>query len=186
MKVSFTGKHEEFTSEQQQKLAARFARLGKMAEKKGEKQAHVVLKSTRHLQKAEITMNFENKALIGEGSNGDLFTAITVAAEKLEKQIQKLVEKRRESKGGASIKKSAAANGDADGIYVVAAEASSTSSSAARVYRVPPNRRKPMTLDEALLEMEAKKDYMVFRDAETDSMAVLVRRQDGHFDLIQS
>ena len=181
MKVTFTGKHEEFTSEQQQKLAARFARLGKLAEKKGEKQAHVVLKSTRHMQKAEITMNFASHSLIGAGSNGDVFTAITVATEKLEKQIHKLVEKRRESKGGASIKKA-----DADGLVVVAAEASATSSKSVRVYRVPPVRQKPITLDEALMAMESKQEYLVYRDAGSDSIAVLVRRKDGHFDLIQS
>jgi putative sigma-54 modulation protein len=43
-----------------------------------------------------------------------------------------------------------------------------------------------MTLDEAMLEMEKDRDYMVYRDAETDRLAVLVRRRDGHFDLVQA
>jgi putative sigma-54 modulation protein len=47
-------------------------------------------------------------------------------------------------------------------------------------------RRKPMTLDEALLEMEKGRDYLVYRDAETDRVAVLVRRRDGDFDLVEA
>ena len=42
-----------------------------------------------------------------------------------------------------------------------------------------------MTLDEAMLEMEEKRDYVVYRDAEKESVTVLVRRRDGHFDLIE-
>ena len=43
-----------------------------------------------------------------------------------------------------------------------------------------------MTVEEAMLEMEASQDYMVYRDAETSRVAVLVRRRDGNFDLIES
>ena len=42
---------------------------------------------------------------------------------------------------------------------------------------------KPMTLEEAMLEMEASQDYLVYRDAQTDRVTVLMRRSDGHFDL---
>ena len=43
-----------------------------------------------------------------------------------------------------------------------------------------------MTVDEAMLEIEASQDYMVYRDARTDRVTVLMRRPDGHFDLIES
>jgi hypothetical protein len=47
-----------------------------------------------------------------------------------------------------------------------------------------------MTLDEALLEMDNTRDYLVYRDADRDAepegFSVLVRRRDGHFDLIES
>ena len=41
-----------------------------------------------------------------------------------------------------------------------------------------------MTLDEAILEMEKDRDYLVYRDAGNDR-SVLMRRRDGHFDLIE-
>jgi len=43
-----------------------------------------------------------------------------------------------------------------------------------------------MTLDEAVMAMEKKGDYVVYRDAETDRVSVLVRRPDGHFDLVEA
>ena len=43
-----------------------------------------------------------------------------------------------------------------------------------------------MTLDEALMQMDKKRDYLVYRDAETDRVSVLVRRRDGHFDLVEA
>jgi len=47
------------------------------------------------------------------------------------------------------------------------------------------HKRKPMTLDEALIEMERDRDYLVYRDAETDRVSVLLRRRDGNFDLVE-
>ena len=56
-----------------------------------------------------------------------------------------------------------------------------------RVFRVNHNgRRKPITLDEALLLMDKDRDYLVYRDAERESVSILVRRRDGHFDLIEA
>jgi putative sigma-54 modulation protein len=57
-----------------------------------------------------------------------------------------------------------------------------------QVYRVnhSDGSSKPMTLEEAMLEMEASQDYLVYRDAQTDRVTVLMRRSDGHFDLIES
>ena len=41
------------------------------------------------------------------------------------------------------------------------------------------------TLEEAILSMERNREYVVYRDAETDRLSVLLRRRDGHFDLVE-
>ena len=43
-----------------------------------------------------------------------------------------------------------------------------------------------MTLDEAMLEVGSGQDYFVYRDAKTNRVCTLVRRNDGHLDLIES
>ena len=60
-------------------------------------------------------------------------------------------------------------------------------SSEVRVFR--PNhheRGKPITLEEALLEMEDGRDYVVYRDADKQLVCMLIRRRDGHYDLIET
>jgi hypothetical protein len=43
-----------------------------------------------------------------------------------------------------------------------------------------------MTVDEAMLEIDAGEDYLVFEEATTGKRNVLVRRKDGDFDLVES
>jgi putative sigma-54 modulation protein len=43
-----------------------------------------------------------------------------------------------------------------------------------------------MTVDEAVIEMDGSRDYLVYRDANTGGLSVLLRRRDGHFDLVES
>ncbi len=115
------------------------------------------------------------------GSDADLFTALSEALDKLETQAVKNRGKWQERRKEGSSKKSAAK-----------VEASSVKGAPAHngppvnVFRVNHHDcRKPMTLDEAMLEMEQDRDYVVYRDAEKERVSVLVRRRDGHFDLIE-
>src|ERR1700719_164930 len=96
MKISYKGMHGELPSKLQEKLDTKFAKLSKMVEQRGEKEAHVVVTSERHLHNAEITMQFHDHQLVGIGSDADLFTALSEALEKLEKQAVKLRAKWRE------------------------------------------------------------------------------------------
>jgi hypothetical protein len=67
------------------------------------------------------------------------------------------------------------------------AEAEDEGEAEPQVFRVNHyDKRKPITLDEALLEMEKNRPYFVYRDAETDCVSVLIRRPDGNFDLIEA
>jgi putative sigma-54 modulation protein len=166
------------------KLEARFAKIGKLLDGKRECEAHVILSIERHLNQAEATVNYYGHQLAGEGSSTDLFMAIHSAAEKLEKQAVKARTKWRDNKRtphkGASEAESEAT------LPEVEVDAEAEAAPERRVYHVGHHKkRKPMTLEEALLEME-NREYVVYRDAETDCVSVLVRRRDGHFDLIEA
>jgi putative sigma-54 modulation protein len=178
MKITYTGRQVELAPAQLKRLEARFAKIGKLLDGRRECEAHVILSLERHLQHAEATINYYGHQLVGLGSSGDLFTAIHSAAEKLEKQAVKTRAKWRDTKR-TPRKTSSEAETESP-----AAEATEPER---RVYRVNHHqKRKPMTLDEALLEMDKSRDYLVYRDAETDRVSVLVRRRDGHFDLVEA
>jgi len=178
MNVSYRGLERQLPQKIQEKLDAKFAKLSKMLEKRGEKEAHVVITNERRLHKAEITIQFYDHQLVGIGSDGELFSAMSAAIEKLEKQAvkqrTKWIEKKRRAPGSKSVNEAAAA-------------APVESASGPRIFRVNHHdRRKPITLEEAMIEMEDGREYMVYRDSDKECVSVLVRRRDGNFDLIES
>jgi len=182
MKITYTGRQVELKPAQLKKLEAQFAKIGKLLDGKRECETHVILSVERHLHSAEATINYFNHQLVGVGSDADLFTAIHSAAEKLEKQAVKARTKWRDTKrtprkASPEVETEAAAG---------AAEPEPETAPERRVYRIDHHeKRKPMTLDEAILAMDKKRDYLVYRDSETDRVSVLVRRKDGHFDLVE-
>ena len=184
MKITYTGRQVELKPAELKKLEARFAKIGKLLDGKREAEAHVILSIERHLHQAEATVNYYGHQLAGEGSSTDLFMAIHSAAEKLEKQAVKARTKWRDNK--RTPRKSASEAETEATQPEVEVEAEAGAASERRVYHVGHHKkRKPMTLEEALLEME-NRDYVVYLDAETDGVNVLVRRRDGHFDLIEA
>ncbi len=179
MKVSYKGVQQELPPNLQEKLDAKFAKLSKLLERRGEKEAHVVVTTERHLHNAEITVQYYDHQLVGQGSDPDLFVALHAAVEKLEKQAVKLRDKWREKNRRSDVSEPEPEEAPADG--------GGEAAGAQRVFRVDhQGTRKPMTLEEALLEMEEGRDYVVYRDAQKECVSVLVRRRDGHFDLIES
>jgi putative sigma-54 modulation protein len=186
MKITYTGRQVELAPAQLKKLEARFAKIGILLDGKRECEAHVILSLERHLHHAETTIRYFNHQLVGLGSSSDLFTAIHSAAEKLEKQAVKARTKWRDTKR-TPRKATSEAEGERPAEVDTDTEPESEAGPERRVYRIDHHqKRKPMTLEEALLEMDKKRDYLVYRDAETDRTCVVVRRRDGDFDLVEA
>src|SRR5712691_10310152 len=98
MNINYTGRYEALPPKQREKLEGKLQKLSKMLERKGEKEAHIILTQTRFLHKVEITMNAWDHALVGVGSNGDVMKAAHDALDKLEKQLLKIRNKWRDTK----------------------------------------------------------------------------------------
>jgi ribosome hibernation promoting factor len=181
MKLIYTGRQVELAPAQLKKIEAQVAKVGKLLDGKEEREAHVILSQERHLQQVEITVNYHNHPLVGIGSSTDLFTAIHAAVDKLEKQALKVRTKWRDTK---RVPHKATETPAAAG---PASEPETEPEGEKKIFRVNHHqKRKPMTLDEALLEMEKDRDYLVYRDSETERVSILVRRRDGHFDLVEA
>jgi putative sigma-54 modulation protein len=179
MKITYTGRQVELAPAQIKKLEARFAKIGKLLDGRRESETHVILSLERHLHRAEATINYFGHQLAGLGSSADLFTAVHGAAEKLEKQAVKARTKWRDTK---RTPHKAASEAESEAPAPLELEAPAEP----KDFRVNNfQKRKPMTLDEAILEMDQKRDYLVYRDAQTDRISVLMRRKDGHFDLVE-
>ncbi len=199
MKISYTGQV-AFSQAQQKKLDSRFAKLSKLLDRGGERGARVVLTTERHLLRAEITVHYYDHPLVVTEANSDASLAMLAALDKLEKQILKHRDKWRDTK-----RRPAAKSKTAEGTPLPAATAkkaapkpvpvksaksakaakSEKSEAPTRIFRVNHHTtRKPMTMEEAMLDLD-EQDYTVYRDATTDRVHVLVKRRDGHVDLIE-
>jgi putative sigma-54 modulation protein len=178
MKITYTGRQVELKPAQLKKLEAQFSKTGKLLDGRSECETHVILSLERHLHNAEATVTYYGHQLIGVGSDPDLFTAIHSAAEKLAKQAVKARTKWRDTKRTPRGEQAEAAP--------EAPAAETDGEPEPRVYRVDHHeKRKPMTLDEAILAMDKSRDYLVYRDSESNRVSVLLRRRDGHFDLVE-
>jgi putative sigma-54 modulation protein len=196
MKINYTGRHDAFPPRQRAKLEAKLQKVAKLVERKGEREAHVILTQERFLHNVEITFNAWEHSFVGVGSDRDVEVAAHTALDKVEKQIMKLRTKwrdtsRHKEKAGTAalaLPELPATDGRGKKGKAAARLSAPAKSDRKKVFRVNhgDGSSKPMTLEEAMLEMEASQDYLVYRDARTDRVTVLMRRPDGHFDLIES
>lgn len=195
MRLIYSGKTKDFTPELEERVAEKLAKMGRLAEQRGEREVHLVHHVERHLHKVEIHLNFYDHSMCGEGVDGDLLIALNQAAEKLEKQLIKHRDRWRDTHRDAKAVRTSKENPKEEAAQppgkVEAARNSTPAANgtarAAKVFRVNYGEdRKPMTLEEAMLEISGTNDYVVYRDADRNCLSVLVQRPDGNFDLIES
>ena len=187
MRLELTGRHITITPALKKAVEQRLAHAAKMLHD-GVVSAQVVLTAEKSRCSAEATLHARGGHFMhGEATGRDGATAIAAAFDKIDRQAQKLKSKWTESKRrGISIAKAASAGprpemagrstgGDGDG--------------AERQIRIVRARRyevKPMSVDDAALEVGSDQSaFIVFRNADTDTVNVLFRRPDGNLGLIE-
>ncbi len=187
MKVVYTGIHRALSPKMQAKVDAKFVKLGKLLDGRGEREAHVIVTQERHLYRAEVTLPFYDHQLVSVGTNTDLFMALSETLDTLEQQAVKQRSKFRDKNRRKEAPRMVSAVPEPAKEKPAPPPAKVDRSASKRVFKVNHRgQRKPITLDEAVLEMEKDRDYLVYRDTEREGLSVLVRRRDGNFDLIES
>lgn len=193
MKIIYSGKTKEFTPELEEKVSAKLSKLSKFVERRGEREIHLTHQIERHLHRIRLTMNFYDHGLVGEGADADLPTAVNHAVEKLEKQLLEVRTRWRDTHRDAKTVRSSKESWQGSTVPAESEpvqrlpKSNNGTGRKPKVFRVNyAEDRKPMTLEEAMLELEKDGDYVVYRDAAKDCLSVLVRRADGNFDLIES
>jgi putative sigma-54 modulation protein len=194
MRITYTGRQVELVPAQLKKLEAQCIKLAKMLDgRKSECEARVVLSHERHLHKAEVTVKYHDHSMVSVADDNDLFTAIHGAIEKLEKQAIKVRAKWRDSKRvprKETVPAEPAVKAVAPPVKAKAAiKTHGKNGAKAKVRHIGEDEqslRKSMTLEEAIAEMSGDREYLTFLDAKTGAVNVLVRRRDGHFDLVEA
>ena len=139
-------------------------------------EASVVLSVEKFRHIAEINIVGDRLNIIGKEEINDMYSAIDMALDKLEKQIKKNKQKTRERRSGAksSIKEIEEYN---------TAAIDEDHEPQLKVMNIE---YKPMDIEEAVMQMDlVKNNFLVFTNSQTDRVNVLYRRKDGHYGLIQ-
>ena len=190
MRLELTGRHVTITQTIRKLVEQRLARMARLINDSiVSSQVVVTREKTRH--HVEMTLHARGEHFLhGEATGRDLPTALAAAVEKVEHQAQKL--KSRWTKGkrqGVSAGKagSAAPRPERAGRRFAGADSSAGGDGTEiRVIRMRRAAVKPMTIDDAALEVGAAEGaFVVFRNAANDSVTVMFRRPDGHIGLIE-
>jgi putative sigma-54 modulation protein len=138
-------------------------------------EANVVLKVEKFRHIAEIHLTGDRLGITGTEETDDMYSAIDMVLDKLEKQIKKNKQKHRAGRSSATIKG-----------HETETLADDPFEEMEKEVRVVDIEYKPMDVEEAILQMDLSDDlFFVFTNARTDRVNVLYRRNDGHYGLIR-
>ena len=139
-------------------------------------EANVVLSVEKFRHIAEISINGDRLTIYGKEETNDMYSAIDMVLDKLEKQIKKNKQKVRERRITLKGKNKNLAGTDSN----------MPEEEPAIEVKVKNIEYKPMDVEEAILQMDLLNDsFLVFTNARSDQINVLYRRKDGHYGLIQ-
>ena len=173
MKVNITGKNFNTYKRLQETVEKKFERLGKYFS--DDITANVVLSQERGKDKIEATINAKGAVFRAEEVTPDIYEGIDKVVDKLSSQMSRFKGKlQKRYNNNKALKFEFVPESDDDVEEV-------------RVVKNKKFELRPMTVDEAILEMEMlQHDFFVFLDMETDSVNVVYRRKDGNYGLLET
>lgn len=173
MNVNIIGKNFKTYPKLESHVEKKFEKLGKYFA--DEITANVVLSQERNRQKIEATINARGTVFRSEEAADDIYEAIDFAVDKLARQMTKYKGKlQKRYNDNKALKFEFVPEPEED--Y-----------EEAKIVRTKKFDLRPMTAEEAVLEMELlSHDWFVFMDDETDTVSVIYRRKDGNYGLLET
>lgn len=175
MKYNIRGEKVEITPSIRSYIEDKIGKLNKYFENPDQINANVVIKVRGKEQKIEITVPAMHYTLRSEESHDDLYAAIDLTVDKLERQIRK-----NKTKINARNKKNIIQNFELD-------LEDSLEDDDSKVLKRKKIEMKPMDEEEAILQMQMLgHSFFVFKNVDTDSICVLYVRKDGNYGIIET
>lgn len=140
---------------------------------------HVILAKQKYRSRAEIKITHSGVVMKGEENGEDMYSSIDLALDKVERQLRKLKDKKSEHRAAQSA-----------GVTVrhgIVSHEATTGEQSARVVNSEEFSAKPMSVDEAIMQMElANNDFLVFINSSSHEVNVIYKRRDGDIGLIEA
>ncbi|MCA1589161.1 MAG: ribosome-associated translation inhibitor RaiA [Acidobacteria bacterium] len=175
MKFEYTGRHVDVSPALRTHIEDHFSRIDHLFNGKPAN-AHVIIEVEKGRHRSEVVLNWRNEVLTAATTMSDMYQSLSRTIGKIEKQALRLKTKvidksHRRTKVGVI---------EAGNNEVVPAAA------APRIVRTRRYAIKPMAEDEAALALSSDgSNFLVFRNSGSEKVAVIYKREDGNYGLIE-
>ncbi|MBQ8472149.1 MAG: ribosome-associated translation inhibitor RaiA [Bacilli bacterium] len=171
MEILIRGNKIEITDAMKDYVKEKLSKLDKYT-LDGNVKANVLVKVRNYTQKVEVTIPLKTLILRAEEESEDFYSAVDLVINKLERQIRKNKTKLKKKE------KSGVKEFNIDDIIDLSEEK--------EVVKRKKIDIKPMSLDEAILQMELLgHNFYMYKDSETNSSALVYKRHDGGYGVIE-
>jgi putative sigma-54 modulation protein len=172
MNVEFTGRNLVITDDVRSFAEDKLSRLERHSGRLDE--VHVILTAEKHRLLCDIVARGPHLTLTAAEETDDLYAAIAQAVDKLTRQADR-------QKGSRVARR----RGNHRGLPLVEEPPTASEPALPQVIPTKPGSLKPMTVEEAALQIEVATDsFLVFRNAESQRISIVYRRADGNLGLI--
>ena len=172
MEINVRGTKVEITDSMRNYVSEKLGKLDKYISLDGVR-ASVLVKVRNYTQKVEVTIPLKTLILRAEAEEQDFYSAVDMVINKLERQIRKNKTKlqKREKKGLKEL--------NVDEAIEIPEEK--------EVVKRKKIDLKLMSSEEAILQMDLLgHNFFLYKDADTDMPAVVYKRKDGGYGIIES
>ena len=181
LKFNIRGENIEVTPAIREYVEAKVEKVERYFNEDVNAKANVNLKVYNDKQtKVEVTIPMKNLTLRAEERHNDMYAAVDLIVDKLERQIRKhktKVNRKFREREGAGVY---FANVTKNGAEVEQEEEF-------QIVRTKQFDLKPMDQEEAILQMNMLgHDFYIYTDAESDSTSIVYKRKDGKYGLIET
>ena len=176
MNFEYTGRHIEVTPAIRSHVEEHFDRI-KHLFGKDDNRAHIIIEVERGQHRSEVVVKWRNQVLTATTTVEDMYLSLSQTIDKIERQAlrikNKVIDKSHKAKKTGEV-----APKPIEEILPVG--------DAPQIINTETYSVKPMTAEEASLMLEEDgNNFLVFRDASSEQIAVIYKRNDGNFGLIQ-
>ena len=174
MKFNIRGSKVKITSAINDYIEAKIGKLDKYLENPDEITANVVVRVKGNDQTVEVTIPMKKIILRAEDTHNDLYAAVDLVSDKLERQI---------IKNKTRIKKRVKDITDINVNFKVEKDEDEKG----KIVKRKLIETKPMNEEEAILQMNLLgHDFFVFTNDDTNQINILYRRKDSNYGIIET
>ena len=175
MEIIIHGDKIKVTDAMKDYINEKLEKLDKYLENSDNVRANVIVKVKNHEQTVEITIPLKSFILRSEETNEDFYASVDKTIDKLERQIRKNKTKLLARQAKQSF----------DFNFAVFDEVEEKEEK--KIVKRKSVEVKPMSEEEAIIQMELLgHEFFMFKDADTDNFAVVYKRKDENYGIIES